>query len=308
MAPLPARDQRHPWLKYEGHEYTDAIIHDYEDMLGWIFGRQALTDQLRMVYIGAEGQILFTSDAWIQVFKIRRSLVLELMLEFFSTCRISDVVLNIDHADTLSEEIETDGFRAYSTDNSREIATKANLSDYLSRIASDGDFLGTIPSYTSIWDPLRRLCHRLITTFLREVMHLRRHAEGRKQGVRMSGGQFTSFRDLTVIDMDELARLHICKRLGDTWAWVACECGLRAAGVAPQAHSAARGPRTMPQRMSRLEDEVYGLRESLGEQREVLSRMSRDFARLTTWTSRTKRSTGEASTSAAPHTDDQSDP
>ncbi|GJX08723.1 hypothetical protein Tco_0196655, partial [Tanacetum coccineum] len=65
---------------------------------------------------------------------------------------------------------------------------------------------------------------------------------------------------------------------------------------APQAHSAARGPRTMPQRMSRLEDEVYGLRESLGEQREI------------PYQRRTKRRTGEASTSAAPHTDDQSDP
>ncbi|GKF68518.1 hypothetical protein Tco_0198197 [Tanacetum coccineum] len=28
-------------------------------------------------------------------------------------------------------------------------------------------------------------------------------------------------RDLTMIDMDELARLHIYERKGDTWAWVA---------------------------------------------------------------------------------------
>ncbi|GKE77896.1 hypothetical protein Tco_1544016 [Tanacetum coccineum] len=91
MAPLPARDQRHPWLRYEGQEYIGSIIHDYEDRLGRIFGRQVnrvqvldfeglteemrqtlttriktpkfIPDLLRMVYIRAEGQVLFTSNA-----------------------------------------------------------------------------------------------------------------------------------------------------------------------------------------------------------------------------------------------------
>ncbi|GKD85727.1 hypothetical protein Tco_1356881, partial [Tanacetum coccineum] len=184
MAPLPAKDQRHPWLRYEGQEYTDAIIHDYKDKLGRIFGRQV-------------NRVLFTSNAWRRVFEICGLLVLELMLEFFSTCRISDTMLDLDHADTLyfqlgvlrrqinhadtlcfqlgvlrcqiswrqfilamglhtAEEMETDGFRAYWTDNSRQTATKADLSEYWSRIASDGDFLGAVPSNTSIWDPLRR--------------------------------------------------------------------------------------------------------------------------------------------------------
>ncbi|GJT50049.1 putative reverse transcriptase domain-containing protein [Tanacetum coccineum] len=163
MAPLPAKDQRHPWLRYEGQEYIDAIIYDYKDK--------------------AEGQVLFTSNTWRRVFEICGLLVLELMLEFFSTCRISDTMLDLDHTDTLcfqlgvlrcqiswrqfilamglhtAEEIETNGFRAYWTDNSRQTATKADLSEYWSRIASDGDFLGAVPSDTSIWDPLRRLCH-----------------------------------------------------------------------------------------------------------------------------------------------------
>ncbi|GJW35751.1 hypothetical protein Tco_0058671 [Tanacetum coccineum] len=86
---------------------------DFEELTDEM--RQALTDRLRMVHLGAEGQILFTSDAWRRVFEIGGPLVLELMLEFFST------------------------------------------------IASDGDLLGVVPSYTSIWDPLRRLCHRLIS-------------------------------------------------------------------------------------------------------------------------------------------------
>ncbi|GKC89204.1 hypothetical protein Tco_1149853 [Tanacetum coccineum] len=73
------------------------------------------------------------------------------------------------------------------------------------------------------------------------AQNLFRHVEGRKQGARMSGGHFVArlaehfrliteeslrgltvvVRNLTVIDMDELARFRICERLGDTWAWVA---------------------------------------------------------------------------------------
>nr|GEW05589.1 hypothetical protein [Tanacetum cinerariifolium] len=56
-----------------------------------------------------------------------------------------------------------DGFDGCWADSLRERATKADLSGYWSRIAFDGNFLEMVPSYTSIKDPLRRLCHRLIT-------------------------------------------------------------------------------------------------------------------------------------------------
>ncbi|GKE15022.1 hypothetical protein Tco_1422599 [Tanacetum coccineum] len=36
-------------------------------------------------------------------------------------------------------------------------------------------------------------------------------------------------------------------------------------------------------RMARLEEEMHGMREALGEQREVLDSMARDFTRFTTW-------------------------
>ncbi|GJZ81621.1 hypothetical protein Tco_0646615 [Tanacetum coccineum] len=119
MARLPPKDQRHLWLRYKDPQYTDAIILDLETRLGRIFDRQvnrvqvldfarlideigrAVTDRLRMVHTRAEGQVLFTSDAWRRVFEIRGPLVPELMLEFFSTCRISDTVLELDDADTL---------------------------------------------------------------------------------------------------------------------------------------------------------------------------------------------------------------
>ncbi|GJY38638.1 hypothetical protein Tco_0425002 [Tanacetum coccineum] len=250
-------------------------------------------------------------------------------------------------------------------------------------IVSDGDFLGAIPSYTYIWDPLRRLCHRLIAFnfsgrgqtpkkvtatnlfYLRSMdegtavnvpyllaQYLFRYAEGRKQGAMMSGGQFVlrltehfgllteeRLRGLTVvvynlpmIDMDELVKLWICDRLGDTWALVARAPEKQ---QAPQAPSAAPGPRTMPQRIQRLEEEVCGVRESLAEQRVLLGRMSSEQSRLSSWVAdnitqllnqsgesyvrfdgrimvtshasyqrRTRRRTEGANTSAAPHTDD----
>ncbi|GKD22674.1 hypothetical protein Tco_1224377 [Tanacetum coccineum] len=45
--------------------------------------------------------VLFTSHAWRRLFEIQGPLVCEFMLEFFSTCKISDTVLELDAADTL---------------------------------------------------------------------------------------------------------------------------------------------------------------------------------------------------------------
>ncbi|GJU25842.1 hypothetical protein Tco_1164463 [Tanacetum coccineum] len=80
--------------------------------------------------------------------------------------------------------------------------------------------------------------------------------------------------------MDELARLHICKRLGDTWAWVACGPERQQVVVA----GVAQADQEIPQE---------------GVQADSIPI---PYQRPTKW------STGEASTSAAPHTDDQPDP
>ncbi|GJR19795.1 hypothetical protein Tco_0968322 [Tanacetum coccineum] len=39
MAPLPPRDQRHPWLRYQVKGYNEDIVHNYEQRLETIFGR-----------------------------------------------------------------------------------------------------------------------------------------------------------------------------------------------------------------------------------------------------------------------------
>ncbi|GJX52267.1 hypothetical protein Tco_0280636 [Tanacetum coccineum] len=108
--------------------------------------------------------------------------------------------------------------------------------DYWTGISSTGDFLTTVQSYTAIRESLGRLCHHLIaftiarrgqtpekvtTTdryYLRsmdEGMHFRVITEESLHGLNVV------VRDLMMIDMDELARLCICERLADVWAWVA---------------------------------------------------------------------------------------
>ncbi|GKB39084.1 hypothetical protein Tco_0884026, partial [Tanacetum coccineum] len=71
--------------------------------------------------------------------------------------------------------------------------------------------------------------------------HLRRYVEGRKSKARLSSRYFIGrlamhyrlvsdeglrglqvvTRELPLIDLHELGRLHICTRYGNTWAWVA---------------------------------------------------------------------------------------
>nr|GEY00025.1 hypothetical protein [Tanacetum cinerariifolium] len=150
-------------------------------------------------------------------------------------------------------------------------------------ISLDDDFLRVVPSYTSIRDPLRRLCHRLITVsnsgrgeapekvtatdlfYLRSMdegttvnvpyllaQYLFRYIEGRKRGARLSSRNFIG-------------------RLAEHFE------------------------------IARLKEEVHGIRESLDEQREIMDTMARDFSRV-------RRRTGDTNTLAAPLNEDQPDP
>ncbi|GJZ81952.1 hypothetical protein Tco_0646946 [Tanacetum coccineum] len=173
-------------------------------------------------------------------------------------------------------------------------------------ISSDRDFLGPALSYVYIRDPMRRLCHMMIAC----------NISGRGQGSkkvtgsrdRLSEGYFIGrltadfglvgdqgLRDLLVviselpiIDLHELARLNICSRFGDTWAWVApgpkrqqvamtgasgaaedapaVDEGAQAIPApvqAPQPPPPTPQPRTMSQRIKRMEEEMYKLRQSV---------------------------------------------
>ncbi|GKC82561.1 hypothetical protein Tco_1138278, partial [Tanacetum coccineum] len=137
-----------------------------------------------------------------------------------------------------AEEMAGDGFLAYWVGSLRKIATKGDLSSYWSRITSDGDFSETDPSYTSSRDPLRRLCHRLITVSISGRGQA--HEKGRKRRARMSGKNFVrrlaehfglvtkeGLRGLTVV-VGELRVIDIDELVRDGWSSITaarCEWG-----------------------------------------------------------------------------------
>ncbi|GJR78516.1 hypothetical protein Tco_0149301 [Tanacetum coccineum] len=130
--------------------------------------------------------------------------------------------------------------------------------------------------------------------------HIRRHAEGRKSRARLFGGYFigrlaTHFglvsdqglrglsvvaSELPLIDLHELERLNICLRVGDTWSWVAPGPERQSDAAAPQPPPPA--PRTIQQRVSRLEEEVQELRQSIVGLRGDVARLITDQSRFST--------------------------
>ncbi|GKF16393.1 hypothetical protein Tco_0061311, partial [Tanacetum coccineum] len=173
---LPPHDQRHQYLRYEGLQYTDDDILDFESRLTRIYRREVhrvqvfdfgglpdlmtegLSARMLMEHRDAQGVSLFNSRAWRRLFDIRGPLVHELILEFFSTFRFGEIVLDLDTSGAL--QFQLGGFRRRMS--WREFILALGLHTAEIEISYAGDFLSTTPSYTSIRDLILRLCHRLI--------------------------------------------------------------------------------------------------------------------------------------------------
>ncbi|GJW70335.1 hypothetical protein Tco_0127252 [Tanacetum coccineum] len=209
-----------------------------------------------MVFDGDDGEALFTSHAWRRLFGVRAPLVREIMLEFFSTCRMSDTEMGLDVADTLCFQLG--GAR---------------------RRMTWRDFLGPAPSYVYIRDPVRRLCPRMIACSISgrgqgAEKYLFRCVERRKSGDRLFEGYFIGclaayfglvgdqglrglsvvVSELPVIDLHELGRLNISAE-----GALAADEGAQGVPVPvqePQPPPPAPQPRTMSQRIDRLEEEM----------------------------------------------------
>ncbi|GJW00224.1 hypothetical protein Tco_1555475 [Tanacetum coccineum] len=245
---FPPREQRHRFLRYEGLEYPDTNIVDFEGRLARIHIREVH----RVLVFDFKG----LSDL------MAKGLTARMMMEHRDEAGVSVFT---------KDEIQTAGFGVYWAESARQIPDKGDLRDYQIWISSAGDFLGTAPSYTVIMDPILRLCHRLILCsiagrsqapenvtvtdlfYLRGmdvdsvnfpyllVRYLRLFATRRKSGAYISRGQFVARLadhfglltaeilggltvidpELPMIDMAELVRLQISVELNDTWAWVA---------------------------------------------------------------------------------------
>ncbi|GJZ42569.1 hypothetical protein Tco_0589824 [Tanacetum coccineum] len=249
---LPPRDQMHQYLRFEGLQYTEFDIADYETRLAKIYRREAHR---------------------VQVFDFEG--LPDLMTE------------------GLTEEMQTAGFGLYWAEIVRQIPDKGDLSAYWIEISSIGDFLGIDIGSVNIPYLLAR--------------YLRLFASGRKQVTMISGGQFVArlAKHFGLLTEERLQGLT----LDDTWAWVApgperqpdvvigapeaaedapiADEGASAVPEpvqAPQPPPPAAGPaQTMAQRLDKVEEDVHEIRGALGEQREILDNMARDFSRFSTW-------------------------
>ncbi|GKC09038.1 hypothetical protein Tco_1000648 [Tanacetum coccineum] len=302
---------RHPWLRYQVTGYTEYIVHNYEQRLETIWDRsvnrvhilnfegltpkmrQDLAVRLRMVYAGGDGLQPFVSHAWRRLFGIRGPLARKFILEFLSTCRMSDTEMGLDVSRLhTEEEIGQAGFGAYWSGNERFVPDKGDMRDYWIEISSDRDILGATPSYVHIRDPDYGSgdCQRPAFVSLVYIQACQGEEERGK---------------LLVIDLHELARINIYGRFGDTWAWVAPGPEMQpvAAADAPEADEdapdAAEGaqadpahahapppdpqPRTMSQRIERVEEEMRDLRHDVLGLRGVVESFTTEQSRVSTW-------------------------
>ncbi|GJU40881.1 hypothetical protein Tco_1193838 [Tanacetum coccineum] len=293
MTPLPPCEQRHPFLRHQGLDYSDQDIADFEE-------------RMRIEHCDGDGVVVFTSQAWGRVFETRGPLVRELILEFLSTLRFREVLLDLDTPGTIPFQLGGAKRRM----SRREFILALGL--------HTGEDMESL-DFARYWSESERMIPGKGDL---RVRHLRRRfVVGRKSRALISGGQFVArlaehFGLLTkerlqglmvtapalpIIDMDELVRLQIYVEFGDTWAWVPAGLARQegdARRVTEEALVAPGGgdedeempqavppqPKTQGERIARLEEEVHGMCEVLQGQREVLDSMARDFSMFTMWT------------------------
>ncbi|GKC13614.1 hypothetical protein Tco_1010396, partial [Tanacetum coccineum] len=191
IAPLPAADQRHPWLRYQIQEYTKEIRRSYEQRIDTIWSRPVN----RVHVLDFEG---LTPE-------MRQDLAMRLRMVYSREGQqgMSDIEMGLDVADTLGQApkkvTDVDIFYLRSMDRGTTNALHL-LTQYLFRHAegrksgarlSGGHFIGYL------------------------AMHFRLVSDKGLRGLQVVT------RELSLIDLHELGRINICTRYGDTWAWLA---------------------------------------------------------------------------------------
>ncbi|GJZ54998.1 hypothetical protein Tco_0610191, partial [Tanacetum coccineum] len=322
MAPLPPREQKHPFLRYQGLEYTDVDTVDFEERLESICSREihqvqvvdfhGMPELMRdglfawMVMENHDdaGVVVFTSRAWGRLFDTRGPLFQLGGARRRLRWRQFILALGLH----TREEMESFDFARYCSKSKRMIPRKGDLHDYWRGISTDEDFLGPPPSYTLIKDLMQRFCHRMMAHSI----------AGRSQAlenVTVTDLFYLRWLDVILVNIPYLLAQYL-KRFATGRKSGACISSGQFVAMGPerQANAAAGAPRvaqdahvideggqddlapaqapppppvtarTMPQRMARLEEDVHEIRRMLAEQREVISAKTRDFSRLCTWT------------------------
>ncbi|GJU38500.1 hypothetical protein Tco_1191457 [Tanacetum coccineum] len=327
MAPLPAADQRYPWLRYQVEGYTEGIRHSYEQRLETIWSRpvnqvhvldfegltpkmrQDLAVRLRMIDPNKED----LRDYWIEISSGR-----DFLGPAPSYVIIRDLVRRLCHR-----------MIAYSISDKGQAPEKVTGVDLF--------YLRSMDRVTI------NVPHLL-------AQYLFRYTKRRKSGARLLGGHFIGrlAMHFGLVSNQGLRGLQEPERqqattVGAHEADKACLAAKEVVEEIPALVQAppppALQPRTMSQRIERVEEEVHDLRRDGVGLRGVVESFTTKQSRVSTWLiscmtqlmdasgqtyqpfdstlvgsswlsfqRRVRPRTGNASTSAAPHTDAQPDP
>ncbi|GKA91209.1 hypothetical protein Tco_0813079 [Tanacetum coccineum] len=259
---LPLREQRHPFLRYQGLEYTNADIEDFEERLARIYRREVHRVQVfnfeglpDLMAEGLSARILmeYRDDQGAKL-HLDTPGALQFQLGGARRCiswRQFILALGL-HTD---EEMQTAGFGAYWARSARQILDKGDLSYYWIGISSAGDFFGTALSYTAIRDLILRLFHRVIACSI-----VRKSQAPEKSEAHISGGQFVA---------------HLAEHFGLKTAEILGGLTI----ISPELPIIDMAEL----RVARLEEDVHEICGALTKQREVIDVMARDFSRFSTW-------------------------
>ncbi|GKA28352.1 hypothetical protein Tco_0714520 [Tanacetum coccineum] len=119
---------------------------------------EGLSARMLMEHQDDQGVSLFTNWAWRRLFDIKGPLVHKLILEFYSTFRFGQAILDLDTSRTL--QFQLGGARRRMSWRNLFLTLGLHTNEEMQ--TARFNFLGTTPSYTMIQDPILRLCYRLI--------------------------------------------------------------------------------------------------------------------------------------------------
>ncbi|GKB43092.1 hypothetical protein Tco_0888034, partial [Tanacetum coccineum] len=257
MAPLPAADQRHPWLIYQVGGYTKGIVHNMGLDVAGILCFQRGGVRRRMTwrqFILALG--LHTKQEMAEAE--------DFLGPAPSYVLIRDPVRRLCHM-----------MIAYSISGRGQAPEKVTGVDLL--------YLRSMDRGTT------NVPHLL-------AQYLFRHAEGRKSGARLSGGHFIGRMAMHfgLVSDERLRGLQVAQgpeRL-QAGAHKADEAGLAvdegaqeipAPAQAPPPPPPAPQPRTMSQRIKRIEKEIRDLQHDVVGLRGVVESFTTEQSRVSTW-------------------------
>ncbi|GJY30240.1 hypothetical protein Tco_0413735 [Tanacetum coccineum] len=247
---LPSRDQRHQYLRYEGLQYIDADIADFETRLARIYMRE-----INRVQVFDFGGLL---DLMAEGLSAR-------MLMEHRDAQGQKAILDLDTPGSL--QFQLGGVR-------RRMSWRESLFwlwDYIQQkrcrqlyVAGLAEHFGLLTKERlqglTIISPALPIIDMAELVKLQLCIELGDTLAGVPTGpARQEGGAGGVAEEAP-----------ITPKGGDE------------DGEIPQA--VPPPPRTQGERIARLEEEVHGVREALQGQREVLDSMARDFSRFSTWT------------------------